>query len=74
MVTEEQVSGGNVTYELGGVAHDTVELRDGSSFTGDLHYVDASKVVVLVGGEMKSIDRNVVKRILLVQRAKVPQP
>jgi hypothetical protein len=74
VVTEEQVSGGSVTYELGGIAHDTVELRDGSSITGDLHYVDADKVVVQIGGEMKSLDRNLVKRILLVQRAKVPQP
>ena len=74
VVTEEQVSGGSVTYELGGIAHDTVELRDGSSLTGDLHYVDADKVVVQIGGEMKSLDRNLVKRILLVQRAKAPQP
>lgn len=70
VVSEEQVSGGSVTYELGGVALDTVELRDGSSLTGDLHYVDADRVVVQVGGEMKSLDRNLVKRILLVQRTK----
>src|SRR3954464_795252 len=39
-VTPNDVSGGMVTYELGGLSFDTVELRDGSAITGDVISVD----------------------------------
>jgi hypothetical protein len=48
--------------------HDTVELRDGSVLNGDLESVSATEVVVRVGGSMQRLNRNQVKRILLVER------
>jgi len=67
-VTGSDVSGGSVSYELGSAAHDTVELRDGSVLTGDLESVSATEVVLKVGGTAQHLNRNQVKRILLVER------
>jgi len=62
------VSGGSVSYELGTAAHDTIELRDGSVLTGDVESVSATEVVLRLGGTMQHLNRNQVKRILLVER------
>jgi len=64
----DDVSGGNISYELGTSAHDTIELRDGSILSGDLLSISATEVVVKIGGAAQSLDRNQVKRITLVQR------
>jgi len=64
----DDASGGSVSFELGTSAHDTVELRDGNVLTGDLVSLSGSEVVVRVGGIEQRLDRNLVKRILLVQR------
>jgi hypothetical protein len=68
VVTNDQVSGGTITYELGASAHDTVELRDGTVLTGDVQAVTATTVDVTVGGQIQSFDRNRAKRISLVER------
>ncbi len=68
VVAPDQLNGGSVTFELGGVSYDTVELRDGTVINGDVQYVNATQVGVTVGGELHAYDRNLVKRILLVQR------
>jgi hypothetical protein len=70
-VGPDDVSGGTVSYELGALAHDTVEMQDGTTLTGDLESVSASSVAMRVGGNIQSLDRNQVKRILLVQREPV---
>jgi len=67
-VGAHDVSGGSVSYELGTAAHDTIELRDGSVLTGDVESVSATEVVVRMGGAMQHLNRNQVKRILLVER------
>ena len=67
-VGTDAVSGGNITYELGMSSRDTVELRDGSVINGDLDSVSATEVIVLVGGNAQHLNRNQVKRILLVER------
>jgi len=67
-VGPDDVSGGSISYELGSSVHDTVELRDGSVLNGDLESVSATEVVVRVGGSMQRLNRNQVKRILLVER------
>lgn len=72
-VGPDDVSGGTVSYELGSLAHDTVEMRDGSTLIGDVESMDATAVVVRVAGNLQSVDRNQVKRILLVQREPVPE-
>jgi hypothetical protein len=64
----DDVSGGTVSYELGALAHDTVEMRDGTTLTADVESVDATSVVVRMVGNTQTLDRNQVKRILLVQR------
>jgi hypothetical protein len=70
-VGPDDVSGGNITFELGGVSYDTVELRDGSVVNGDIISMDGAQVIVRVGGNMQAIDRNRVKKILLVEREPV---
>jgi hypothetical protein len=68
VVHEDEISGGSVTYELGTSAHDTVELRDGSVLSGDLESMDATQVVIRIGGNDQKISRNLVKRMLLIER------
>jgi PEGA domain len=62
------VSGGSVSFELGTSAHDSIELRDGSVLTGDLESVSATEIVVRIGGNQQHLNRNQVKRIVLIQR------
>jgi hypothetical protein len=64
----DDVSGGSVSYELGNSAHDTIELRDGTVLSGDLVAVSGMEIRVRVAGEVQTLDRNKVKRILLTER------
>lgn len=61
-------SGGSVSFELGTSAHDTIELRDGSALTGDVVSLSGMEIVIKVGGTDQRLNRNQVKRILLVER------
>lgn len=70
----DDVSGGSVTFELGGSAHDTVELRDGPVLSGDLLSMSATELVVRVGGKDVTYDRNQVKKILLIEREPTQTP
>lgn len=71
--TPDDVSGGSVSYELGTSAHDTVELRDGSVLSGDVQSMSATEVIVRVGGTDQRINRNQVKRIVLIPREQLPE-
>lgn len=62
------VSGGAVSYELGAAAFDSIELRDGSVLTGDLVSIAGMDVEIRIGGNIQHLDRNKVKRVMLVQR------
>ena len=64
----DDASGGSVSYELGTLAHDTVELRDGSVLVCDVESMSATEVVLRVGGALQHMDRNKIKRMLLVER------
>jgi hypothetical protein len=64
---------GSVSFELGAAAYDTVELRDGTLLNGDVESVTGTEVVVRVGGAPQRLNRNRVKRILLVER-EIPAP
>jgi PEGA domain-containing protein len=64
----DDASGGSVSYELGTLAHDTVELRDGTVLVCDVDSMSGSDVVMHVGGAVQRIERNKIKRILLVER------
>ncbi|HET7213587.1 MAG TPA: PEGA domain-containing protein [Terriglobia bacterium] len=73
VVTSDQASGGSVSFELGTSAHDTVELRDGSVLVGDVESMSASEVQLRIGGRIMHLNRNQVKRILLIQRDEPPR-
>jgi hypothetical protein len=70
----DDASGGSVSYELGTAAHDTIELRDGTVLTGDLESASSTEVLVRVAGNVQHLNRNQVKRILLIERDISPQP
>jgi hypothetical protein len=67
-ISASDVSGGTVSYELGTAAFDSIELRDGSVLNGDLLSVSGMDVEIRVGGVIQHIDRNKIKRVILVQR------
>jgi hypothetical protein len=72
-ISSDDVSGGSISYELGSATHDTVELRDGSVLNGDVERVTATTVEVRIGGQVQVIERNKVKRIILIEREPPPQ-
>ena len=73
-VTADELPGGSVTVELGGLSRDTVELRDGSTLLGDVISMSMTEVVVRVDGKDQAIDRNQVKKVMLVERMVTQQP
>src|SRR5260370_31673896 len=73
-ITPDELPGGSITVELGGLSRDTVELRDGSVVLGDVISLSMTQVVVRVDGRDQAYDRNQVKRLTLVEREVVQQP
>jgi PEGA domain len=73
-VTPDELPGGSITVELGGLSRDTVELRDGSVVLGDVMSMSMTQVVVRVDGKDQMYDRNQVKRLVLVEREVTQQP
>jgi len=72
-VTPDELPGGSITVELGGLSRDTVELRDGSVVLGDVISVSMAQVSVRVDGKEQTYDRNQVKKIMLVEREAMQQ-
>jgi hypothetical protein len=73
-ITPDELPGGSITVELGGLSRDTVELRDGSVVLGDVISMSMTQVVVRVDGKEQTYDRNQVKRLILVEREVIQQP
>ncbi len=78
-ITQDELPGGSVTIELGGLSRDTVELRDGTVVLGDAISMSLTSVVVRVEGKDQTYNRNQVKKIMLVeceviQQAPITQP
>ena len=67
-ISRDDVSGGSISYELGAAAFDSIELRDGSVLNGDLVSISGMDVEIRVAGTIQHIDRNRIKRVMLVQR------
>jgi len=67
-ISRDDVSGGTISYELGASAFDSIELRDGSVLNGDLVSVSGIDIEIRVGGILQHLDRNKVKRVMLVER------
>jgi hypothetical protein len=72
-VTPDELPGGSITFELGGLSADTVEMRDGTVLLGDVISASLTQVVVRVNGQEQMIDRNRIKKIILVERQVIQQ-
>jgi len=73
-IKADEMPGGSVTIELGGLSQDTIELRDGTVLTGDAISLTLTEVIMRVDGRDTKYDRNQVKRIALVERITTEQP
>jgi PEGA domain len=73
-IKPDEMPGGSITIELGGLSLDTLELRDGTVVTGDVISLSLTEVVGRVDGKDAKYDRNQVKRIMLVERITSEQP
>lgn len=72
-IKPDEMPGGSITVELGGLSQDTIELRDGTIVSGDAISLTLTEVVVRVDGNETKYDRNRVKKISLVQRVTTEQ-
>jgi hypothetical protein len=72
-INADELAGGSITFELGGLSTDTVELRDGTVVQGDVVSISTAAVVLRVAGIDQSFDRNRVKRISFVEREAIQQ-
>jgi hypothetical protein len=68
-VTGDEVEGGGISFELGSMSQDMLQLRDGTTVLGDVMSLTMSSVVIRVDGKDQKFDRNQVRKILLVERA-----
>jgi hypothetical protein len=67
-VTSDQLPGGSITFELGGLSQDTVELRDGTVLQGDVLSMSMTEVLIGVNGNVQKYQRNQIKKVMLVER------
>ena len=73
-VAPDELPGGSITFELGGLSKDTVELRDGTVLLCDVLSMSIAQITVRVAGQDQTYDRNRVKKIMLVEREIIQQP
>jgi len=73
-VAPDELPGGSITFELGGLSRDTLELRDGTVLLGDVLSMSMTEVKIRVAGQDQTYDRNRIKKIMLVEREMVPEP
>jgi PEGA domain len=73
-VTPDELPGGSITVELGGLSRDTIELRDGAVLLGDVLSMSLTSLVIRVDGKEQTLDRNRVKKMMLVERQVTLQP
>lgn len=73
-IAPDELPGGSITFELGGLSRDTVELRDGSVLLGDVLSMSMTEVKVRVAGQDQTYERNRVKKIMLVEREVLREP
>jgi hypothetical protein len=73
-VTPDELPGGSITVELGGLSRDTMELRDGTVLLGDVLSMSLTSVVVSIDGKEQTLDRNQVKKMMLIEQQITQQP
>jgi len=66
--------GGSISFELGGLSRDNVELRNGIVLEGDVISMSMTDVVVRVDGKDQIVPRNQVSKMILVERIVTEQP
>jgi hypothetical protein len=57
-IKPDEAPGGSITFELGGLSRDNMELRGGSVLQGDVLSMTMASVVVRVDGKDQIIERN----------------
>jgi hypothetical protein len=67
-VAPDELPGGSITFELGGLSQDTVELRDGTVLLCDVVSLSMAQITVRLAGQDQTYDRNRVRKIMLVER------
>ena len=67
-VGANELPGGSITVELGGLSRDTVELRDGTVLLGDVLSMSLTEVTVRIDGKDQAYPRNQIKKLILVER------
>jgi hypothetical protein len=73
-IKPDEAPGGSITFELGGLSRDNVQLRDGNVLQGDVISVSMTSFVVRIEGKEQTFDRNQVKEINLVERETMQPP
>ena len=73
-ITQTELPGSSISFELGGLSRDTVELRDGTVLLGDVVSLSLTAVVVRVDDSNRTYDRNQIKKIMLVERVVTQEP
>jgi hypothetical protein len=73
-IKSDEAPGGSITFELGGLSRDNLQLRDGNVIQGDVISMSMTSVVVRIDGKDQTFDRNQVKEIVLVEREATQQP
>ena len=66
-VGTDELPGGSITLELGGLSQDTVEMRDGTTATGDLISLTLQEAEFQSEGKTKTLERNQIRKIFLVE-------
>jgi hypothetical protein len=67
-IAPDEAPGGSITITLGGLADDSVELRDGSIMTGEVVSMTLESIVISINGQPQTLERNRVKKMFLVER------
>jgi len=73
-VGADQLPGGSISFELGGMSEDTVELRDGTILLGEVLSMSLTDVTMSVDGKEQKYERNQIKKIILVERQVIKEP
>ena len=71
-VGTDELPGGSISFELGGLSQDTIELRDGTTILGDVISMSLTNIVFRMDGKEQKYDRNQVRKITLVERLTAP--
>ena len=67
-IKPDEAPGGSISFELGGLSRDNVELRNGTVLEGDVISLSMTEVVIRVEGKDQTLPRNQVRKMILVER------